>query len=804
MIQQYFWRAGFIVLFLFLGLGMERIAWTQTNGRQNAGTHGSKIVRAVATENPVVVDGNLDDAIWRAAAVASGFLQKDPREGEVATEPTEFRVAYTPTVLYIGVTAYDSDPRAILANERRRDGDLGDDDNVTIVLDTFHDHRNSFRFTTNPLGTQQDALVTDEGNTTNENWDEKWDVGARITETGWTAEFAIPFKSVRVPESEDGMTWGLDMQRFIRRKNESTSWANYRRGFDIANVSQAGHLSGLSAIETGLRLRVKPYLLGGFSHTTDQARSQICRSSDTAPATTTGSTFCNASDAGIEVMKFRINPSLTADFTWKTDFAQTEVDNQQINLDRFPLFFPEKREFFQEGAGIFEFGIAQNENQGAVSKVFHSRQIGLSPRRFPVPIVAGGRITGKLLGFGVGLMNVQTERYDPEHIRASNYSVARIKRDVLGRSTIGAFFLNRELGGLDDFTRVYGLKSSQAALAPCLQCPDYNRVFGADANFVFYRYLSVGGFFGKSQYPRLAGDQGDDWITAATLRWDSDQFNVETSWHSVDPKFRDDMGFVPRPDQRMISPQLAIRLRINSDLIRQLIFRYRVDYTMNSNNHLETRVGHSAFEIRFQDGGQFGWVPHNRFDTFYTPFTLRSGMAIIPEGSYSWWNNGLRYNLAPQRRISGQIFNWAHHIGYFGRGSRHDLDINPRIRITNQVSTQISYGINKFHFPVEMCVDKTQASGCGFTDQQLSARVNFNFNNQWLTSTILQYNNADDLWGLNIRLNYIFRPGDDFFLIYTEGRQGPSIFQDGHRVDDLARQHNDRTIQAKLTYSFDF
>jgi len=780
--QKRFWRLGITVGCALLALALASRAAAQTNGQLNGSTHAKKAVRAIKTADPVVIDGSLDEAVWKEAPAASGFLQKEPHEGEAATEKTEFFVAYSPTVLYIAVVCSDSDPNGILANERRRDGDLANDDNITIVLDTFHDHRNSFRFTSNPLGTQQDAMVTDEGNTTNENWDEKWDVAARITETGWTAEFAIPFKSVRVPESEDGMTWGLDMERFIRRKNESTSWVNYRRGFEISNVSQAGHMTGLESIETGLRLRVKPYLLGGFSHTTNQARSQICRDADSGAVTATGSSYCDASDVGLEVMKYRINSGLTADFTWNTDFAQTEVDNQQINLDRFPLFFPEKREFFQEGAGIFEFGIAENENRGAVSKVFHTRQLGLSPRRFPIPIVAGGRITGKLQGFGVGLMNVQTERYEPENIRASNYSVGRIKRDVLGRSTIGAFFLNREQGN----------------------STDYNRVFGADANFVFYRYLTVGGFFGKSLYPRLAGDEGDNWITAAVLRWDSDIFNVETSWHSVDPQFRDDLGFIPRKDQRTLSPQLAFRPRITNDLIRQFIIRYRLDYTMNSNNHLETRVGHSAFEIRFQDGGLFGWVPHTRFDTFNTPFTLRDGMAVIPAGSYSWWNNGLRYSLAPQRRVSGQIINWAWHVGYFGGGTNHDININPRIRITDQISSQVSYGINKISLPVRLCVDKSDPKGCGFTDHQINFRLNYSFNNQWLTSTILQYNNADDLWGLNVRLNYIFRPGDDFFLIYTEGRQGPSIFQDGRRVDDLARQHNDRTIQAKFTYSFDY
>lgn len=751
-------------------------------GQENGSTHGKKIAHAIPTEKPLTVDGNLDEPIWSQAPVATGFLQQDPREGQPATEKTEFRIVYTPTVLYIGVNAFDSDPRAILASERARDGDLANDDNITIVLDTFHDHRNAFEFSTNPLGTQADALITDEGKEINTNWDEKWDVAARITNSGWTAEFAIPFKSLRVPESEDGMIWGFDMQRFIGRKNETTSWDNYRRGFHIYNVSQAGHLDGLEGIETGLRLRVKPYFVTGFSHTDHQERSQICLDASKQKEDTTGSNFCNAGNIGIEDMKYRITPSLTADFTWRTDFAQTEVDNQQINLDRFPLFFPEKREFFQEGSGIFDFGIAQNESGGAVSKVFHSRRIGLSPKRFPVPIVAGGRITGKLGGFDIGLLNMQTERYAPEAVPASNYSVGRIKRNVLGRSSIGAFFLNREVGNSND----------------------HNRIYGADANFVFFRYFSTGGFFGKSLYPRKPGEKGDDWITSAFVRWDSDTLNLETSWHSVDPKFRDDLGFIPRPDQRLISPQIIYRPRINGNLIRQLTFKWRVDYTMNSNNHLETRVGHAGFEIDFQNGDNFGWVPHTRFDTFYVPFAIREGVAVIPPGSYSWWNNALRYTLAPQRRISGRVINWAYHYGYYGGGTDNDISFSPRIRITNQFSTQISYSINKIRLPVRMCVDKSDPKGCGFTDHQVRLRLNYNLNNQWLTSTILQYNNADDLWGLNVRLDYIYRPGDDLFVIYTEGRQGPAIYENGHRVDDPLLQHTDRTLQLKFTHSFDY
>jgi hypothetical protein len=759
-------RLAVLLAFLLYFLAAPRGHAQTTNGR--ASTHGTKTMQATATETPPVVDGSLDEPAWQQASIALGFMQRDPQEGQPSTERTEFRVLYTPTILYIGVICYDSAPQGILANDRQRDSSLGNDDTISVVLDTFHDHRNTYLFRTNPLGTQYDALVTDEGRTVNANWDDRWNVVARIHEAGWSAEFAIPFKSLRTTEENGSRVWGLDLERVIRRKNEASSWTNYRRGFQLESASQSGHLSGLDEIETGLRLRVKPYLLGGFSHTTNRSQSQLCHDADP------GNNYCDASDVGLEVMKWRITPSLTADFTANTDFAQTDVDNQQVNLDRFPLFFSERREFFQEGAGVFEFGISEGENVGSAEmKLFHTRQIGLSPQRLPVPIAGGGRITGRLAGFTLGLLNVQTERYDPEDIRASNYSVLRVKHDILSRSTLGTFFLNREQGGT----------------------ADYNRVYGADANFVFFRYFSVGGFVGKSVSP---GVTKDNWISAGAIRWDSDTLNLETSWRVVDPEFRDDLGFIPRTDIRHSSSQLAIKPRIDGRIIRQLVFRHRLDYTMNQKNHLETRETHNAFEIFFQDGGNFGWNPHTEFDCPAVPFALRRGVVEIPAGCHSWWRNGFRYSPNPSRRISGRVINYAHNMGYWGSGTLHDITFSPRVRLTNQFSAQISYGINKATFPARVCVDKTK-SECGFTDHIINTRINFNLNNQWLTSTTIQYNNADNFLGFNFRLNYIFRPGDDFFLIYNEGHTGEDPV-----TNDPTRRHNDRTLQAKLTYSFDF
>ena len=754
-------------------IALVPLGHSQATAGTDGATHGRKRIRAVRTEQPLVVDGSLDEPAWQEAEVALGFIQRDPREGEPSTEQTEFRILYTPDTLYIGVICYDSNAAGILATERRRDGgtssntvgggqdSLENDDTIALVFDTFHDHRNAFLFRTNPLGTQYDALITDEGRTVNKEWDEQWNVASQITSAGWIAEFAIPFKSLRV--YENGAGWGLDVERVIRRKNEFSYWNNYRRGFRLENVSQAGHMDGLEDVVTGLRLRVKPYVLGGFSRFSGRSRN-VTRS---------------ASDAGIEVMKYRITPSLTADFTWRTDFAQTEVDDQQVNLDRFPLFFPEKREFFQEGAGVYEFGIVRAEGPNPAFKLFHSRQIGLSPSRQPVPIVAGGRITGRVQGLTVGLLNVQTEALPSEGIPASNYGVVRVKRDVLARSTVGGFVMTRESGGSGDF----------------------NRIYGVDSNFVFFRYFTMEALLGKSSSP---GVKGDNWVSTGNIGWNSDFLQAAATWIVVDPEFRNDLGFVPRKNMRQFTPQFALRPRPASDLIRRITVGYRGDYVMNQQNELETRINHYVLGAEFESGDQLNWTPHTRLERLLVPFRLRPGV-VIPPGTYSWWYNSVRYNVNPARKLSG-VFVYQQHYGFFG-GDLEILQLQPRLKLTEQLSVETRYELNRASFRKGTYSDSEPDKEGNFpeklnfpdvdgrfTDHVVNTRINYNFNNQWLTSTTVQYNNNDSFLGFNFRLNYIFRPGDDFFLVYNEGR----------RVGGLLDGQKDRTLQVKLTYSLDY
>ncbi|MBI4454666.1 MAG: carbohydrate binding family 9 domain-containing protein [Acidobacteria bacterium] len=744
-----------VVAFLLLCLliASPGYGYGQGTAYGNAGTHGKKTIQAVRTELPVVLDGKLDEPVWWQAPVSLGFVQKDPKEGEPSTERTEFHVVYTSQTLYIGVICYDSNPQDILATERRRDNNLENDDTLTIVLDTFHDHRNSYLFRTNPLGTQYDASVTDEGRSLNENWDEKWEVASQILEVGWVAEFAIPFKSLRMGEQNE-IRWGLDLERVIRRKNEFSYWNGYRRSFKLENVSQAGHLDGLQGVDPGMRMRVKPFTVGGF-----QQSSSLSRHS-----------FRNASDIGMEVLKYRITPGLTADFTWNTDFAQTEVDDQQVSLDRFPLFYPEKREFFLEGAGIFEFGRARAEFVPEM-RLLHTRRIGMTPdSSAQVPMTAGARMTGNWQGFTLGLMNVQTEALESHDVSASNYSVVRVKRNVLDRSFLGGFILNREVGESADFNRVYGL----------------------DANFTFRKYLQILGTWVTSDQP---GSRRDNSLANGSIWWDTDFWAAGLEFVSVEPNFRNDLGFLRRKDWRRHTASFAINPRPKSGPIRRIWINPRFDYETDSQWRFDRRLAHFHTRVEFHSGDSIGISPHLPRERLVKPFVLRYRVAevaadgqlrkeplvVVPAGEYKWAYVRLRYTANPARRLSGFV-EVSPTPGYYG-GDLVEYIFSPQLKVTDKLAVEVSYRIND-----------GRVAETDFTDHVVNFRVHYNFSNQWLTTTTVQYNNADAFAGLNFRLNYIFRPGDDFFLVYNEGRRLGDVFED----------RKDRTLQVKFTYSFDF
>ncbi len=697
---------------------------------------------AIFVDQAPVLDGVLDDLVWGLSAPFSDFRQRDPQQGAPASELTTVRIVYTKEAIYFGFRCDDSQPGEIVATERRRDQDLTKDDSVALILDTFHDHRNAFLFRTNSLGTQFDALLTEEGLDINVSWDEKWEAQANRSEEGWTVELMIPFKSLRLgPQGE----WGLEIQRLIRRKNEAVYWNTYNRDFKFEDVSQAGLLSGLEEASQGLRWRIKPYALGGVEQFPNSMDETVTH---------------NLSTIGLELLKFRPTPALTLDVTVNTDFAQTEVDDLITNITRFPLFFPERREFFLEGAGIFEFGTGVGIRQSRDFKLFFSRRIGLvsegENKGELIPIIAGAKFTGRAGPYTIGLINMQTDT--TLGIQGSNFGVYRVKRNVLARSSVGAMFTNR-----------------QSSLAG-----DYNRAFGIDSNFVFADNLNIQGFVAKTETPDTPQD---DWAAFGRILWNSDFLLAGADHLLVQRNFNPEIGFVPRRDQRRTTLQLGVRPRPESDLIRQWVFRTRLDYTENQEGKQESMTYHFfTSETHFESGDRIQLDFHRTFERLFKPFPIRPDIEI-PTGSYRGWNVLLVVDGAPQRKIAGrELLRFRYEWGFFD-GRRIELTIQPQVKVSEALSFEVSYVLDE--------VDLPQGD---FTSQVINTRANYSFSNKWLTSATVQYSSLDDFVNLRFRLNYIYRPGDDIFFIYNEGRN----------IGDLESGLVGRSILLKWTRSFDF
>jgi len=350
---------------------------------------GNRRIRVLHISEPIKIDGRLDEPAWSQAVAATDFRQREPNEGELASEKTEVRLLFDEKTLYVGIHAFDSEPSRINSRELVRDATFSNDDKVEIILDTYHDRRNAYRFAVNPLGTQQDALITDEGRDVNLSWDAPWISAGRIDETGWIVEIAIPLTTLRFTEGVE--TWGLNFARIIRRKNEENLWTSWQRSFGLERISQAGELIGVEEIKRRRLLEVKPYASGGWREGVPSIGK---------PRFDVGM----QAKVGLEVAKIGITPSLTAEFTANPDFGQAEVDTQVVNLTRFSIFFPEKRDFFLENAGIFLFGRA------GANQLFFTRRIGLTDDGAPVPIDYGAKITGKVGAYNIGFLQVQTRK----------------------------------------------------------------------------------------------------------------------------------------------------------------------------------------------------------------------------------------------------------------------------------------------------------------------------------------------------------------------------------------------------------
>jgi hypothetical protein len=679
---------------------------------------------------PPVIDGRLDDAVWSQAIPTSDFRQRDPKEGEPATERTVVRILYDQSMLYIGAELLDREPGAIRASELRRDNELSSDDTFAVLLDTFHDHRNAFLFRVNARGTRFDAVVRNESHEPTTEWDEQWTAEARVSESGWTVELAIPFKVLRF-RSEQEQSWGLNFERLIKRKNEDTYWAGWDRNYNFTHVSQAGHLTGLAGIKQGGRLRIRPYVVAGVE--TLQAVPD--------PA---GSDF--DPNIGLDDVKILVTSDLTADLAVNPDFAQTEVDEQRVNLTRFSLFFPEKRQFFIEGADSFKMSAPQVGWGSPPAELFYSRRIGLSEDGNPIPIVAGGKLSGNLGGFELGVMDVQTD--ESAGVAGENFAVARVRREVLGRSYFGGIFTNRLDGG------------------------EYNRVWGADARFVLLDYLTLTGMLAGNT---ATGTDGTEWLRQLGAGWDDDFLRTGVQYLDIDPGFDPGIGFVERND-RMVAAQFAVMPRPKSGIVRQFEFSPEATFHHDHDGLLLTRELVFGVEAAFQTGDELDVGAGNTVEQLTEPFRIAPGV-VLPPGRYEWNSVELRGRSFEGRQAS--IEGSATFGGFFS-GTKQSFEVSGNYRPDAHFSFSPSYEFN--HVDLEEGAFNTNLFGL---------RANVSFTTNLLTAAYIQYNSSGELAAVQLRLNYIYRSIDNVYLVYNDTRFTGGRYE----------SRSNRSLVFKVTYS---
>ena len=694
---------------------------------------GGKRMAATEAPAPPRIDGQVDDDVWRLAEVVTDFLQREPVEAGVPSQRTEVRILFDDDYLYLGFVMYDDEPGRIVATDLRRDSRLETDDTIAVLLDTFHDHRNGFLFRVNALGTKYDATLQGERNL-NSQWDEKWEAAARVTPKGWEAEMQIPFKALRFDAGAH--VWGIDFKREIRRTNEEVNWSNYRRGFDFRNISQGGHLLGLRSLKLSGRYRLKPYATGAYT-----------------ALDASGSPFTEGTgDFGIEDFKVQISPNLTADLTVNTDFAQVEDDQERVNLTRFPLFFPERREFFLEGSDKFAFGSGgERGHGGSDTLLYHSRNIGLFDGT-PVTMRYGAKLTGKMGNTSIGFINAQTGSNAELGYIGRNHSTLRLKQDILERSSVGVILTNVQGGGA------------------------HNRVGGVDASFRFFDHMSVRGYVAQARDSQVGTTK---YVGAFDAGWDSDLWSAQASYAYVDPDFVTDMGFIRRHDMIRQAYRLGWKPRPSWSWMRQMMVFTNVEYTTDTAGNLETRENTLWTRYQLESGDSASIMVQRSFERIRTPFEV-SDQAEIGVGDYSTNEWRVSFETYRARRLSGRVNTSG---GGFFDGTRRSYGGSLTMRFNEKLSLSPRYDFNHIQLPAD-----------AFDTHVASMRASYNFSERWLTSALVQYNSIADRLSIFARLNFIHRTGHDLFLVYKSTvRYDPEFYG-----------LMDQALIAKMTRSFDF
>jgi len=727
------------LLFFLLFLSANARARTAATALPAAPEDDPRVAEAVPVDHAPKLDGTLNDPLWQSAKLIADFRQREPHEGEGATEKTEVRILYTRTAVYFGIHCYDSEPSRIVATELRRDSNQDLDDHFEILIDQAHDRRDAYVFDINPLGTQYDGLIVEEqGARANgrdldfdPGWDGVWTSEARVTSDGWTATVEVPFSTLNFTQSKD-IVWGLNFKRFIRRKNEEDLWGAYRRTFGITKVSQAGELRGITNIGSGRLFVVKPYGLATYDKLTGQ--------NPKFPFT-----------GGLDI-KYGLRSDLILNLTGNTDFADADVDLQRFNLTPFKIFIPEKRQFFLENAGIFNFDIGDRD------RLFFTREIGIdSVTGQQVPINGGAKLTGSLGGFQLGVMDVETRPSGSNPF--GNYAVVRVKRSLFGDSYLGVMGIDKRSGNLQD---------------------PFNEIGGIDTRLVFFRNFFVDAHAAGT---RSLGNPSGNSDVGASLTYNSNWLDGIVERRKIGPNFNPEVGFIERTDSNETYANLTFKARPELRGIRELQFEGFILHAPDTHNGVSTQEWQGTIRADFNNGG---YTDNDIADVFTqrlgTPLQIYQNIAI-PAGVYHFARHQLSFYSAQDRRFTFNLY--EQFGGYYG-GRLNVSRAGGTYRPNAKFSISASQAWNRFRLPVG-----------NFSIDLASLQASYSFSRLLTFSTVIQMDTANtQAVSANFRLRYNYRPDSDLYIIYNAGTQFASL------AAANLQQVRETRFAVKYTYSF--
>jgi hypothetical protein len=672
------------------------------------------VARPVFFATPPVIDGRLDDPIWKTAARLDGFRQLEPKEGEPATEPTEVFLGFDNDNLYIAARCHDSEPGKIVTTTLTRDSDMNYDDTLQILLDTYHDGRSAFLFLTNSGGVKVDGLVRNEGEQVNLDWDGIWSVQGARDAQGWTVELAIPWRTLRFPDRPE-QVWGFNVEREVAHKQERSFWKPVEHSWYARyKLSQAGTLVGMQGARPGGRFHFAPYVIGGGERPPDGSTSSVTH-------------------AGGD-LKVNLASDLVADLTVKTDFSETEADEQDVNLTRNPLLFPEKRAFFLEGTNLFYFGQRPDPEHTSEYFLFFSRQIGLTPDgRATIPLLGGVKLTGHQAGYDVGVLSLQTEATrKPDGYGGlvdeprTTWSAMRLKRDIGNGSSVGVIGLSKDATG------------------------DRNRVGGTDWDITLNQNLRTGGYFAKSSTP---GIRGDDWAGSADLYWDSRNWRFHNEYTEIGQGFNDELGFISRTGIRAFRTDDYYILWPERGPFKQAWFVYDLDYiTDRTTGQLQTRINHGKFSAFFRNSAGIAYKLYDEVEVLTTPFEIKRGI-VLPAGSYHFLHHffGFQTDYTKPLGAAGRLAWGDYYDGHF-------------IQAFGFIAYRPIPGL--FLASTYQRTEVRLKEG-SFNSDILLGEVTYAFSNRLSTRTWFQWARGANL-RTKVDVDWEFRPGSKLFIVYQD------------------------------------